>query len=74
MCAGTKRKSPQGVDREMKEKVERQLKQIKGNGSVGSFNFNDFSIHPGLKFPAKFKCPNFEKNDGKSYPYAHLKV
>lgn len=26
------------------------------------------------KFPAKFKCPNFKKYDGKSCPYAHLKV
>lgn len=28
----------------------------------------------GLKFPAKFKCPDFKKYHGKSYPFAHLKV
>lgn len=54
-----------GVDKEKKEKVEeleRQLKQIKGTDSLGSVNPND--LHPlGLKFPAKFKYPEFEKYD-----------
>lgn len=27
-----------------------------------------------MKFPTKFKCLGLEKYDGKSYPYAHLKV
>lgn len=65
------------VDKETKDKVEeleRQLKQIKGTDSLGNVNFSDLCIYPGLKFPNKFKCPDFEKYDGKSCPYAHLKV
>lgn len=31
-------------------------------------------IHPRLKLPAKFKCLDFKKYDGKSCLYAHLKV
>lgn len=64
------------VDKDTKDKVqqlERQLKQIKGTDSLGRVNFSDLCIHPGLKFPAKFRC-NFEKYDGKSCPYAHMKV
>lgn len=34
---------------------------------------NDYYIHPRLRFPTKFKCPDFKKYDGKSYLY-HLKV
>lgn len=68
---------PAAIDKETKDKVEeleRQLKQIKGTDSLGSVNFSDLCIHPGLKFPTKFKCPDFEKYNGKSCPYAHLKV
>lgn len=36
--------------------------------------YNDLSIHPGLKFSSKFKCPDFEKYYGKSCSYAHLRV
>lgn len=66
-----------GIDKETNDKVEdleRQLKQIKGTDSLGSINFNDLYIHPGLKFPTTFKCLDFEKYDGKNCPYAHLKV
>lgn len=47
------------VDRETKDKVkelERQIKQIKGTDSLGIVNSRDLCIHPGLKFPTKFKC------------------
>lgn len=37
-------------------------------------NFNDLCIHPGMKVSTKFKCPDFEKYDGKRCPYAHIKV
>lgn len=66
-----------GVDKQTKDKVEeleRQLKQIKGTDSLGNVNFSDLCIHSGLQFPAKFKSPYFEKYNGKSCPYAHLKV
>lgn len=65
------------VDKETKDKVEeleRQLKQIKGVDSLESVNLSDLYIQPGLKFITKFKCPDFKKYDGKSCPYAHLKV
>lgn len=65
------------VDKEIKDKVEvfeRQLRHIKMIDSLGSVNFSDLYIHPGLKFSEKFKCPDFEKYDGKCCPYAHLKV
>lgn len=42
------------VDKEAKEKIEeleRQLKQIKGTDSLGSLNFNDLCMHPGLNSP-----------------------
>lgn len=42
------------------ENQERQLKQIKRTDSLGSVNFNDFCIHSGLKFPIKFKYPDFK--------------
>lgn len=56
------------------EELERQLKQIKGTDSLGSGNYSDLCIHLELNFHAKFNCLDFEKYDGKSYPYAHLKV
>lgn len=65
------------IDKETKDKIDelkRQLKYIKGTNSLGSVNFNELCIHPGLKFPAKFKHPDFEKYDAKSCPYTHLKV
>lgn len=65
------------VNKETKDKVEeleRQLMQIKGTISLGSINFSDLCIHLGMKFPAKFKCPDFKKHDGNSCPYAHLKL
>lgn len=31
-------------------------------------------MHPGLKFPAKLKCPNFEKYGEKSCLYAYLTI
>lgn len=54
------------------EELERQLKQILVTDSLGSVNFNDLCIQPDLKFPTKFKCLDFEKYEGKSYPYVHL--
>lgn len=65
------------VEKETKDKVEkfkRQLKQTKCTDSLGSANINDLCIHLELKFPAKFKCLDLEKYDGKSFPYTHLKV
>lgn len=65
------------VDKETKDRVnklERQLKQIKRTYSLGSVNFSNLWNHPGLKFSTKFKCPDFEKYDSKSFFYAHLKV
>lgn len=56
------------------DELEGQLKQIKRIDSLGSVNFNDLCIHPDLKFPVNFKCPDFKKYDGKSCLYAHLKV
>lgn len=66
-----------GVEKETKEMVEeleKQLKQIKGVDSWGSVDFNDLCLHLGLKFPPRFKCPDFEKYDGKGCPYAHLRI
>lgn len=34
--------------------------------SLGSVNFSDLSIHPGVKFPVPFKYLDFEKYDEKS--------
>lgn len=47
---------------------------MKGTDSFLSVNFNDLYIRPGLKFSVKFKCSDFEKYDGRSCAYAHLKV
>lgn len=64
------------IDKETKDKVEEleRQKQIKGTDSLDNINFSDLCIHPEIKFPAKFKCPDFKKYDGKSCSYAHLKV
>lgn len=65
------------VDNEIKEKVdelERKLKQIEEADSQGNVNFIDLCIHPGLKLSAKIKWLNFEKYDGKSCTYTHLKL
>lgn len=35
------------------------LKEIKRIDYLGSVNFSDLCIHPGLKFPVKFKCLDF---------------
>lgn len=62
------------MDKETKgkiEKLERQLKQIKATDLLGSVNFNNLCIHPGLKFTTKFKCLKY---DEERCPYAHLKV
>lgn len=50
------------------------MKQIKGTDSLGSVISNDLCIHPNLKFLTKFRCLDFEKYDGKSCQYDHLKV
>lgn len=57
-----------------------KLMSLKGSSNkwkyifIGSVNFNDLFIRPELKFPTKFKGPNFRKYDGKSCLYAHRKV
>lgn len=58
-----------GVWKETKDKVEElesQLKQIKDTDSLEGVHFKDIRIHPGLKLPAKFKCPDFENMMGKA--------
>lgn len=65
------------MDKETNDKVdelEKQLKQIEATDSLGNVNFHDLCIHAGLQFPARFRCPNFEKHDKESCPYAYLKV
>lgn len=55
------------VDKETKNKVdefERQLKRIKGTDLLDSVNFSDLCSH--VEISTKFKCPDFEKYDGKS--------
>lgn len=47
---------------------------MKGAESLGNGNINDLCIHPVLKFPPKFKCPKFKKDDGKRCPYTDLKL
>lgn len=42
--------------------------------SLGSANFNDLFIRPGLKFSPRFQCSDFEKCDRKGCPYTHLKL
>lgn len=56
------------------QKLERKLKHTKRTDSLGNVNFNDLCVNPESKFSGKFKSPTFKKYDGKSYPYAHLKV
>lgn len=56
------------------DELKRQLKQIKRRDSLVSVNLNNLCIRPALKFSSKFKCPGFEKYDGKSYLYVHLMV
>lgn len=47
---------------------------MKWTDSLRSFNLNDLCIHPGLKFPTKFKWSDFEKHDGKELLYVHFRV
>lgn len=41
---------------------------------MGSVDFNDLRICPGLKFPPNLSVHTFENYDGKGYLYAHLRV
>lgn len=60
--------SRQRNEKKKAEELEKQLTQMKGADSLGSVDFNDLCIHSSLKLPSKFKCPDFEKYDGKGCP------
>lgn len=66
--------------RRSRQRNSRQGRRVWGNSnrSNGPIHwaasiFSDLCIHLGLKFFAK-SCPDFEKYDCKSCPYAYLKV
>lgn len=51
-----------------------QLGQIKSADSLETLDINNLCILLSLKFLEEFKWLDFEKYDGTSCPYTHLKV
>lgn len=59
------------MTKEKIEELEKQLKKMEGIDSLGSINFNDLFIHPGLKILTKVKVSRLWE---KACPYTHLKL
>lgn len=47
--------------KELVEELKKQIKQMKGVDSLGSVMFSDLSIHQGVRFPSKYKFPDFDQ-------------
>ncbi|KAK2374985.1 hypothetical protein QL285_075910 [Trifolium repens] len=53
------------------EEMQRTIKALRGKDLFGK-NAHDLCLVPNVKFPTKFKVPDFEKYKGNSCPQSHL--
>ena len=49
------------------------MKAIEGRNSLG-LDASSLCLVPGIKIPAKFKVPTFEKYKGTTFPMTHIKA